>query len=167
MHDIIKSGCLKLYYEKNLKSCYTYDIDRDLLVLVFLKFEGRMTKNVLMIEDNPNNARLVKRILESNTVRVTHAWDGETGLQMVMEEHPDLILLDLGLPDLDGQTVASFIRRIPELEHIPMIAVTAWPEETARQMVTAYGCDDYISKPIDAKSFKSKVMALLADSQNT
>ncbi len=120
-----------------------------------------MNKNVLMIEDNPNNAMLVKRILEARSVQVAHAWDGESGLQMVMEQRPDLILLDLGLPDLDGQTVASFIRRIPELESTPMIAVTAWPEETAREMVEAYGCDDFISKPIDAKAFAAKVMAYL------
>ncbi len=120
-----------------------------------------MNKNVLMIEDNPNNAMLVKRILEARSIQVAHAWDGESGLQMVMEQHPDLILLDLGLPDLDGQTVASFIRRIPELENTPMIAVTAWPEETAREMVEAYGCDDFISKPIDSKAFAAKVMAYL------
>jgi two-component system cell cycle response regulator DivK len=120
-----------------------------------------MSKNVLMIEDNPNNAMLVKRILEARSIQVAHAWDGESGLQMVMEQHPDLILLDLGLPDLDGQTVASFIRRIPELENTPMIAVTAWPEETAREMVEAYGCDDFISKPIDSKAFAAKVMAYL------
>jgi len=123
-----------------------------------------MNKNVLMIEDNPNNAMLVRRILEARSVEVTHAWDGESGLQMVMEQHPDLILLDLGLPDLDGQTVASFIRRIPELERVPMIAVTAWPEETAREMVRAYGCDDFISKPIDSKAFATKVMAYLTPS---
>ena len=125
-----------------------------------------MIKKILMIEDNPNNARLVKRILEKRledkVVQLSHAWDGESGLQMVMEQKPDLILLDLGLPDLDGQTVASFIRRIPELEDVPMIAVTAWPEETAREMVTAYGCNDYISKPIDIRTFNKKLEKYLA-----
>ena len=116
-----------------------------------------MIKKILMIEDNFNNAMLVKRMLENKAVQLTHAWDGESGLQMVMEQKPDLILLDLGLPDLDGQTVASFIRRIPELENVPMIAVTAWPEETAREMVTAYGCNDYISKPIDVLTFYKKL----------
>ena len=116
-----------------------------------------MIKKILMIEDNPNNATLVKRILANKAIQLTHAWDGESGLQMVMEQKPDLILLDLGLPDLDGQTVASFIRRIPELENVPMIAVTAWPEETAREMVTAYGCNDYISKPINTRTFYEKL----------
>ncbi len=116
-----------------------------------------------MIEDNPNNAMLVKRILEAQAddISIAHAWTGESGLQMAIEKHPDLILLDLGLPDIDGQTIAAFIRRIPELEHVPMIAVTAWPQETAMEMVRAYGCDDYIGKPIDSRKFVDMVQSYL------
>jgi two-component system cell cycle response regulator DivK len=110
-----------------------------------------------MIEDNPNNAMLVKRLLKAKPINVLHAWDGESGLQMALDTHPDLILLDLGLPDIDGQTVASFIRRVPNLKDVPMIAVTAWPEETAKEMVKAYGCDDYMGKPIDTKNFVTLV----------
>ncbi len=123
-----------------------------------------MVKTVLMIEDNPNNAMLVKRILEAQTeeINVAHAWTGESGLQMAIEQHPDLVLLDLGLPDIDGQTIAAFIRRIPDLENVPMIAVTAWPQETAQEMVRAYGCDDYIGKPIDPRKFIKMVLAYLS-----
>ncbi len=123
-----------------------------------------MVKTVLMIEDNPNNAMLVKRILEAQTeeINVAHAWTGESGLQMAIEQHPDLVLLDLGLPDIDGQTIAAFIRRIPALEHVPMIAVTAWPQETAQEMVRAYGCDDYIGKPIDPRKFIRMVLSYLS-----
>ncbi len=126
-----------------------------------------MVKTVLMIEDNENNATLVKRILEAQpqAINVVHAWDGESGLQMAMETHPDLVLLDLGLPDIDGQTVAAFIRRIPQLEHVPMVAVTAWPQETAMEMVRAYGCDGYIGKPIDARHFAETVMAYLSQTE--
>lgn len=122
-----------------------------------------MPKTVLMIEDNPNNAMLVKRILaaQADEISIAHAWTGESGLQMAIELRPDLILLDLGLPDIDGQTIAAFIRRIPELEHVAMIAVTAWPQETAVDMVRAYGCDDYIGKPIDTRKFVEKVRAYL------
>lgn len=128
-----------------------------------------MTKTVLMIEDNANNATLVKRILASQpeTINVAHAWDGESGIQMAVEQQPDLVLLDLGLPDIDGQTVAAFIRRIPTLAHVPMIAVTAWPEETAKEMVRAYGCDDYIGKPIDPRHFAKMVMAYLSPSEQS
>lgn len=120
-----------------------------------------MTQTVLLIEDNANNATLVKRILEPS-LKIAHAWTGKDGLQMAVETSPDLILLDLGLPDLDGQTVASLIRRIPGLDKTPMIAVTAWPEETAREMVRAYGCDDYIGKPIDRPLFLEMVHRYLS-----
>jgi len=121
-----------------------------------------MTQTILLIEDNANNATLVKRILENPSLKIAHAWTGKDGLQMAVETSPDLILLDLGLPDLDGQTVASLIRRIPGLEKTPMIAVTAWPEETAREMVRAYGCDDYIGKPIDRPLFLEMVQSYLS-----
>lgn len=126
-----------------------------------------MNKNILMIEDNENNALLVKRVLEARAFRVTHAPDGESGLQMAMETKPDLILLDLGLPDVDGQTVAAFIRRVPDLEKVPVIALTAWPEDTVRSMVEAYGCDGYIAKPINARTFADEILAYLPTNTTT
>jgi DNA-binding response OmpR family regulator len=120
-----------------------------------------MTKTVLIIEDNSKHATLIRRILEARSIRVVHAADGESGLQMFVDERPDLVLLDLGLPDVDGQTIATFIRLVPELENVPMIVVTAWPEETAREMVEAYECDAYIIKPIDAKNLAKIVLAYL------
>jgi DNA-binding response OmpR family regulator len=120
-----------------------------------------MPIKVLMIEDNENNAQLVKRLLEANAFDVSHAPDGETGLQMAVETRPNLILLDLGLPDVDGQTLATFIKRVPELAEVPLIALTAWPEDTARQMAEAYGCDGYIAKPIDTRAFVDQIMTYL------
>ncbi len=104
---------------------------------------------ILVIEDYRDNALLVERVMTARGYTVLHAPDGETGLQMAQEYKPDLILLDLGLPDIDGQTVASQMRLMPELAHTPIIAFTAWPEETAQNMVTAYGCKGYIHKPVD------------------
>lgn len=99
----------------------------------------------------------MKRVLEVRQHQVIHATDGESGLQAAVEEVPDLILIDLGLPDIDGQTLVAFIKRIPELAAIPIVAVTAWPEETAREMATAYGCDGFISKPINVRSFPDQI----------
>jgi len=118
-----------------------------------------MAHTVLLIEDNPNNALLVERILTAQGIEVVHAWTGESGLQLAIETGPDLILLDLGLPDIDGQTVASLIRRMPQLTDVPIIAVTAWPVETAQEMVKAYGCDAYIAKPIDTRDFLAVVQS--------
>ncbi len=104
---------------------------------------------ILVIEDIEANFKLVNRVLVSRQYDVLWAENGETGLEMVNEHRPDLILLDLGLPDIDGQTLVRYIRREPELKSIPIIVVTAWPEETAKMMVEAYGCDGYVGKPID------------------
>lgn len=112
---------------------------------------------ILLIEDYADNARLVMRTLQPFGYRILHAWDGETGLQMASAEHPDLILLDLGLPDVEGQTLVGMIRNQPGLESTPLIAVTAWPPDTARQMAEAYGCSGYISKPINPREFPSVI----------
>lgn len=90
-----------------------------------------------------------------------HAEDGETGFAKAMEEIPELMLVDLGLPDIDGQTLVTLIKRSPELKHIPVVAVTAWPEETAKEMAMAYGCDGFISKPINTRAFPDQIAAFL------
>ena len=118
-------------------------------------------KTILLIEDHYDSARLVIRTLEAHDYRVFHASDGESGLKMATKEKPDLILLDMGLPDVEGQTLISLIKNIPELAEAPIIAVTAWPPDTARQMIQAYGCDGYISKPISPKTFPSQIAAYL------
>lgn len=112
---------------------------------------------ILLIEDYADNARLVMRTLQPYGYRILHAWDGESGLHMAVSEQPDLILLDLGLPDVEGQTLVGLIRNQPGLESVPLVALTAWPPDTARQMAEAYGCTGYISKPIDPREFPALI----------
>ena len=112
---------------------------------------------ILMIEDIPDNATLVKRVLASQGYEIYWAETAESGLEMAEKFAPDMILLDLGLPDIDGQTLVGYLRQVNGMEHTPIIAVTAWPLETARMMVTAYGCNDYISKPIDVREFIKRI----------
>ncbi len=116
---------------------------------------------ILLIEDIADNASLVKRVLHSQGLDVIWKETAEAGLSQAENEIPDLVLLDLGLPDIDGQTLVGYLREIPGMETVPIIAVTAWPEETARQMVTAYGCNGYISKPIDVRAFIGMVSSFL------
>ena len=106
----------------------------------------------------------MKRSLEASDHQVIHADDGESGLQAAVESMPDLILIDLGLPDIDGQTLVAFIKRIPELQSVPIVAVTAWPEDTAREMAQAYGCNGFISKPINIRAFPDQVAKYIPDS---
>ena len=115
----------------------------------------------LVIEDNLDSAELEKRVLAAKGFEVLEALDAETGLQLAVDQQPDAIVLDLGLPDADGQTLVGWMRRVPALAHTPIIACTAWPEETARKMVEAYGCDGYIRKPISVATFAEQITAYL------
>ena len=116
---------------------------------------------IVVIEDNPQNARMAEKLLKHAGYEVTLAEDGESGLTTVLDVMPDLVLIDLGLPDVDGQTVVAMMRQQPNLDQMPIIAFTAWPEETAAEMARAYGCDGVINKPIDTRQFAGQVEAFL------
>lgn len=117
---------------------------------------------ILLIEDNEKNARLEAKILQRHGHTVFIAQDGETGFTTAVEVLPEIILLDLGLPDVEGQTLASLFRQQPALAQTPIVAVTAWPEDTAKEMARAYGCDGFISKPIDIMTFNQDVLEFCA-----
>lgn len=122
-----------------------------------------MTK-ILIVEDIPDNAELVRRVMSARGYEVLHAPDAETGLEMARTSQPDLILLDLGLPDFDGLTLAGWLREEPSFSQLPIIAYTAWPPETARHMAETYGCNGFISKPIGSvKEFVEKIESFLKE----
>ena len=102
---------------------------------------------ILYIEDIADNATLAKKILTKRGHDFLWAKTAGDGLEMAVENEPDLILLDLGLPDVDGQTLSLWLRGEPVLKNIPIVVLTAWPEEVARQTVEAYGLNGYLCKP--------------------
>ncbi|HUN07222.1 MAG TPA: response regulator [Aggregatilineales bacterium] len=116
---------------------------------------------IVLIEDNVNNARIAQKLLNRAGHEVVTAEDGETGLEKVLELTPDIVLVDLGLPDVDGQTVVGMMRQQESLKQTRIIAFTAWPEATAQEMALAYGCDGVITKPIDTRQFAAQVVAFL------
>ena len=116
---------------------------------------------ILQIEDNLANKILVERVLSRFDYHLLHAEDGETGVTIAIDEKPDLILVDMGLPDVDGQTVVTLLKQIPDLQHVPIVAITAWPADKAMEMAQRYGCDGCITKPIDVKSFPDQVKQYL------
>jgi CheY-like chemotaxis protein len=122
---------------------------------------------IVIIEDNPQNARLEARILRRAGHEVWVAEDGEVGLNMVLESSPDLLLVDLGLPDIDGQTIVAMLRQNDQFNYMPIIAVTAWPEPAAQDMARAYGCDGLIHKPIDTRTFAAKVARLSQEARRS
>jgi len=102
---------------------------------------------ILYIEDIQDNITYVEKIVKSRGHEFLSAENAEVGLDMAIKLQPDLILLDLGLPDADGQTLSVWLRSNPELTEIPIIVLTAWPEEVARQTVKAYNLNGYLCKP--------------------
>jgi len=102
---------------------------------------------ILYIEDIQDNITLVEKIVTSRGHEFLSAHSAEEGLDMAVRLKPDLILLDLGLPDADGQTLSVWLRSDPALTIIPIIVLTAWPEDVARQTVEAYNLNGYLCKP--------------------
>ena len=86
---------------------------------------------ILQIEDNQANRILIERVLGPYDYELLHAATGEQGIMLAQQHTPDLILVDMGLPDIDGQTVVARLRQFPPLQGTPIVAITAWPPETA------------------------------------
>lgn len=123
--------------------------------------------NVMVIEDVPDSANLARKILTKFGHVAIIATNGEEALQFVSNQDIHLILLDLGLPDVDGQTLLGMLRRNYGMDTIPIIVCTAWPPESAKKMAQAYGFDGYISKPYKVATFMEIVNQLLGQAQNT
>lgn len=116
---------------------------------------------ILYIEDDANNRMLVKRILMSEGVDVAEADNALTGIEMALSDPPDLILMDVSMPGMDGLTATAKIRDLPEIAHIPIIALTANVMEGDREKSLNAGCDGYIGKPIDVDTFADQVSEYL------
>jgi two-component system cell cycle response regulator DivK len=123
--------------------------------------EDRSAPRILVIDDNADHRELVRRTLIARGYCVFLAPDAETGLQLAIDQQPDLLVVDLGLPDVDGQTLIGHLKHMAAFAETPIIACTAWPEETARSMVEVYGCDGYISKPIRTADFANRIASYL------
>ena len=120
-----------------------------------------MVSRILVVEDNPDNRVLITDVLTSLDYEVIVAVDGEEGVLKATSEKPDLILMDLSLPLMDGWTAARKIKSQPELEHITIIALTAHAMVGDREKALEAGCDDYVSKPIDLRELAGKLAQYL------
>lgn len=116
-----------------------------------------MKGHILLIEDNPQNAYLVSYLMGARDWEVTCADNGPRGLEMVQSEMPDLILLDIQLPGMDGYEVARRLKAMPGLENVPIVAVTSYAMPGDREECLAAGCTGYIEKPINPNDFADRV----------
>jgi len=116
-----------------------------------------MKSKILVIEDNEQNLYLVKFILEKHGYGVFYAVDGPGGIELAARIRPDLILLDIQLPGMDGYAVARQLRSNSMLADIPIVAVTSYAMPGDREKVMEAGCNGYIEKPINPETFMSQV----------
>jgi two-component system cell cycle response regulator DivK len=122
-----------------------------------------MTKRILLVEDTEDNRQIVRDLLDSAGFELIEAHDGAAGLAMAGEHKPDLILMDIQLPVLDGYETTRRIKADPALKHIPIIAVTSYALSGDQAKTRAAGCDDYIAKPFSPRQLLAKINAYLGD----
>jgi two-component system cell cycle response regulator DivK len=120
-----------------------------------------MKPMILVIEDNEQNLYLIRFILESNGFTVIAARDGREGIDKACGETPDLILLDIQLPLMDGYEVALRLRRIDAVKDIPIIAVTSYALVGDREKALEAGCSGYMEKPINPATFMDEIRKYL------
>jgi len=112
-----------------------------------------LSQTILIIEDNPANLKLTSIILNSAGYHICSATTAEVGLLLVESEQPDLILMDIQLPGMDGLAATGLLKQKPATHDIPIIALTAFAMKGDREHMLAGGCDDYVTKPINYKEF--------------
>jgi CheY-like chemotaxis protein len=122
---------------------------------------SRPATTILVVDDNPINLKLVSDLLAFEGHRVIKAVDGEEAADSVRQNPPDLILLDVDLPGIDGLTLTKRLKADPQTAHIIIVALTAFAMKGDRQKAMAAGCDAYVTKPINTRELPAQVAGLL------
>ena len=125
--------------------------------------EGGYVSTILIVEDNAKNMKLVRDLLQHEGHRTLEADTGEAGLALALKERPDLVLMDIQLPDIDGTTVLARIRQDKALDAMPVLAVSASVMPDQQQRVVGSGFDGFIAKPISIKPFLAAVRRALTE----
>jgi two-component system cell cycle response regulator DivK len=124
-----------------------------------------MKKTALIVEDNALNLKLMRDLLEASGIATLQTKDGMRALEMAREHRPDIILMDIQLPDVSGLDVTRQLKADSDLRHIPIIAVTALALRGDEERVLEAGCDAYITKPISVANFLDEVKKFLGEGE--
>ncbi len=122
-----------------------------------------MRETILYIEDNPLNMRLVRKILRSAGYEMIEAMDGLSGVETALRQQPDVILMDINLPDIDGMDATRRLKAAAATAHIPVIAVTANSMPGDRERYVDSGCDAYVAKPITRNELLNTLAHFISD----
>jgi len=116
---------------------------------------------ILYVEDNPDNRLLVRRILQAEGYRVLEAENARHAIEVLQNEEPDLILMDINMPDIDGYTLTTQFKAMTRFQQVPIIALTANVMRGDRERTLEAGCDGYIQKPIDVDMLPGQIKRFL------
>jgi CheY-like chemotaxis protein len=120
-----------------------------------------MGRVILIVEDDPRNLKLIRDLLQIRGYTTLEATDGKQGVDMARAKMPDLILMDIQMPVMDGFEAISILKADPVTKSIPIIALTAFAMQGDREKCMEAGCNDYITKPLDTRAFVTKVKEYL------
>jgi len=120
-----------------------------------------MGHRILVVEDNPQNRMLIKDILEFHGYEIIEAADGQTGIEMAKNHKPDLILMDIQMPVMDGITAGKIIRGDPDTKNIKMLAVTSFAMLGDKERIMEAGFDHYVAKPINTRKLPDLIRKML------
>jgi CheY-like chemotaxis protein len=121
-----------------------------------------MKEKILIVEDNLQNMRLIEMTLRAKNYALLKAADGEEALDIATREHPDLIIMDIQLPRMNGLEVTRKLRETPAFSHTPIIGVTAYAMKGDRERIIESGCDAYLSKPINTRELPGVIAKMLS-----
>jgi len=113
-----------------------------------------MSKRILVVEDQPDNRQIIRGMLAPTDYEITEAEDGQQALEAIAKQRPDLILMDIQLPIIDGYTATRKIKADPALRSIPVIAVTSYALSGEEKKAREAGCDDYVPKPFSPRQLQ-------------
>ncbi len=120
-------------------------------------------KTILVVEDNPLNMKLVKGLLKIGKYHMLEANDAEFGIQLIRKQQPDLVLMDIQLPGMDGLAATKILKEDPSVKNIPIVALTSYAMQGDKEKALEAGCTGYIAKPIDTRKFLETVSQYLND----
>ena len=118
-------------------------------------------KTILVVEDNELNMKLVRGLIKIGKYRMLEAIDAESGIEQIREQRPDLVLMDIQLPGMDGLSATKIIKEDPALKDIPVVALTSYAMQGDEEKALEAGCRGYIAKPIDTRKFLETVSQYL------
>jgi CheY-like chemotaxis protein len=120
-------------------------------------------KTILVVEDNELNMKLVRGLIKIGNYSMLEAIDAESGIEQIREQRPDLVLMDIQLPGMDGLSATQIIKEDPSLKEIPIVALTSYAMQGDEEKALEAGCSGYIAKPIDTRKFLETISQYLKD----